>query len=210
MSSHHEHVIFLLQKKIIKNNWIRSVFVCTCTNFKKRQILSRCKLHRQMQSSCADLTPISMHVRHWFCLKHPKTERPRVSFSVSTSQKMLKASAHGNHLLQVATLKARSHQCNTCRNVSSDVWQATTHSLTSQYGIIETERRRNSELWKDYHGHVCEDYKKTATGLCRSHSSGAVWESRWPSWAVRPDEPSGFRGRKAILNHASGLVSACP
>ena len=28
------------------------------------------------------------------------------------------------------------------------------------------------------------------------HSSGAVWESRWPSWAVRPNEPSGFRGRK--------------
>ena len=42
------------------------------------------------------------------------------------------------------------------------------------------------------------------------HSSGAVWESRWPSWAVRPNEPSGFRGRKAILNHASALVSACP
>ena len=33
------------------------------------------------------------------------------------------------------------------------------------------------------------------------HSSGAVCETRWPSWAVRPKEPSGFRGRKAILNH---------
>ena len=42
------------------------------------------------------------------------------------------------------------------------------------------------------------------------HSSGAVWESRWTSWTVRPNEPSGFRGRKAILNHASALVSACP
>ena len=29
----------------------------------------------------------------------------------------------------------------------------------------------------------------------------------WPSWAVRPNEPSGFRRRKAILNHASALVS---
>ena len=27
-----------------------------------------------------------------------------------------------------------------------------------------------------------------------------MWELRWPSWAVRPNEPSGFRGRKAILN----------
>ena len=43
-----------------------------------------------------------------------------------------------------------------------------------------------------------------------SYSPGAVWESRWPSWAVRPNEPSGFRGRKAISNHASALVSACP
>ena len=27
---------------------------------------------------------------------------------------------------------------------------------------------------------------------------------------VRPNETSGFRGREAILNHASALVSACP
>ena len=37
-----------------------------------------------------------------------------------------------------------------------------------------------------------------------------MWESRWPSWAFRPNEPYGFRGRKAILNHAHALVSACP
>ena len=42
------------------------------------------------------------------------------------------------------------------------------------------------------------------------HSSGAVWESRWPSWAVCLNEPSGFHGRKELLNHASALVSACP
>ena len=30
------------------------------------------------------------------------------------------------------------------------------------------------------------------------------------SWAVRPNEPYGFRGRKAILNRAHALVSACP
>ena len=52
---------------------------------------------------------------------------------------------------------------------------------------------------------------KSCSHSCRiTHSSGAVWESRWPSWAVRPNEPSGSRGRKAILNHASALVSACP
>ena len=42
------------------------------------------------------------------------------------------------------------------------------------------------------------------------HSSGAVWESRWPSWAVRPNEPSGFRRRKDILNYGSALVTTCP
>ena len=47
----------------------------------------------------------------------------------------------------------------------------------------------------------------------RQHSSGAVWESRWPSWAVRPNEPSGFRGRKAItiepcfgIGHSLSLI----
>ena len=43
-----------------------------------------------------------------------------------------------------------------------------------------------------------------------SHSSGAVSESRWPSWAVRPNVPSGFRGRKELLNSASALVTTCP
>ena len=34
-----------------------------------------------------------------------------------------------------------------------------------------------------------------------------MWKSRWPSWAFRPNEPYGFCGRKAILNHAYALVS---
>ena len=42
------------------------------------------------------------------------------------------------------------------------------------------------------------------------YSSGAVWESRWTSWAVRPNEPSGFRGRKELLNRVSALVTTCP
>ena len=41
-------------------------------------------------------------------------------------------------------------------------------------------------------------------------SSGAVWESRWPYWAVRPNQPSGFRGHKELLNHALALVTTCP
>ena len=40
--------------------------------------------------------------------------------------------------------------------------------------------------------------------------SKALWEMRWPSCAGHPNEPYGFRGRKAILNHAHALVSSCP
>ena len=29
-------------------------------------------------------------------------------------------------------------------------------------------------------------------------------------WAVRPNEPSGFRGRKDLLHRASALVTTCP
>ena len=44
--------------------------------------------------------------------------------------------------------------------------------------------------------------------LCISHIVQELCESRGgrPGWAVRPNEPSGFRGRKAILNHASALM----
>ena len=56
----------------------------------------------------------------------------------------------------------------------------------------------------------CTQGHKIHVRFTETHSSGAVWESRWPSWAVRPNEPSGFRGRKDLLNHASALVTACP
>ena len=53
-------------------------------------------------------------------------------------------------------------------------------------------------------------YKSNLSIYLNVHSSGAVWESRWPSWAVRPNEPSGFRGRKELLNRASALATTCP
>ena len=53
-------------------------------------------------------------------------------------------------------------------------------------------------------------YKLFLMSNPKIHSSGAVWESRWTSWAVRPNEPSGFRGRKDLLHRASALVTTCP
>ena len=52
-------------------------------------------------------------------------------------------------------------------------------------------------------------YKESSTRVY-IHSSGAVWKSRWPSWAPRPNEPCGFCGRKGTLNHAYALVTFCP
>ena len=46
--------------------------------------------------------------------------------------------------------------------------------------------------------------------LTLTQSSGAVWRSRWPPWAPRPNEPYGFCGRKATLNHVHTLVSLSP
>ena len=53
-------------------------------------------------------------------------------------------------------------------------------------------------------------YKSDQSSSSLSHNSGAVSKSRWTSWAVRPNEPSGFRGSKDLLNHASALVPPCP
>ena len=39
---------------------------------------------------------------------------------------------------------------------------------------------------------------------------GAVWKSRWPSWAPRPNELYGFCGRKATMNHWSQFVPNMP
>ena len=52
---------------------------------------------------------------------------------------------------------------------------------------------------------ICTDTKWWIL-VCPYHSSGAVWESRWLSCAVRPNELYGFSGRKAVLNHAHACL----
>ena len=49
-----------------------------------------------------------------------------------------------------------------------------------------------------------------STNTLSVQSLGVVWKSRWPSRAFRPNEPYGFCGRKATLNHAHALASARP
>ena len=39
---------------------------------------------------------------------------------------------------------------------------------------------------------------------------GFIVQELCESRGGRPNEPSGFRGRKELLNHASALVTTCP
>ena len=55
-----------------------------------------------------------------------------------------------------------------------------------------------------------ECYEKGTAAKAQVQSLGAVWKSRWMSWASCPNEPYGFCGGKATLNHASALVTVCP
>ena len=70
--------------------------------------------------------------------------------------------------------------------------------------------QRNTQWMQWWLCHYCSLGYSQNTAQIHLHISGSVWESRWPSWAVCPNKPSGFRGRKAILNHVLALVSACP
>ena len=72
--------------------------------------------------------------------------------------------------------------------------------------IKKSQTRMTASALKQDPAHIKGSKERYLLG----HSSGAVWESRWPSWAVRPNEPSGFRGRKDLLNRASALVTTCP
>ena len=76
----------------------------------------------------------------------------------------------------------------------------------------DSPNKASKQLTPDEGNVTAETTSKTETVayLQEQHSSGAVWESRWTSWAVRPKEPSGFRGRKELLNRASALVTTCP
>ena len=81
--------------------------------------------------------------------------------------------------------------------------------------IIDDEQAIPATQWKcrlDRGSAARHRGRHLVVSQCRTpyHSSGAVWESRWTSWAVRPNEPSGFRGRKELLNRASALVTTCP
>ena len=80
--------------------------------------------------------------------------------------------------------------------------------LSSHAHDVDTSAQDAAKLVTGDFNHC--DLKKTLPRYEQIIVQELCESSRWPSWAVRPNEPSGFHGHKAILNHASALVSACP
>ena len=82
--------------------------------------------------------------------------------------------------------------------------RAPTSVISSALVFLEATHQPWGWTWKNM------PFLKPHNTTRNRHSSGAGLESRWPSWAVHPNKPYGFHGRKTILNHAHDLVSACP
>ena len=102
--------------------------------------------------------------------------------------------------------------CMKCRGMAHGCMVSTERAETAAVSLTWHQPRNNQTALQVHYFGGCSKmrYKQLVTHVESHHSSGAVWESRWLSWVVRPNEPSDFRGRKAILNHASAVVSACP
>ena len=103
--------------------------------------------------------------------------------------------------------------CNAMIHSQSDrPWQP--RKLQRRLGTVSTwghSWRARSRDWKqEWNAGLClqmAEQPKRPVKRCKSQahhcqSSGAVWKSRWPSWAFRPNEPYGFCGRKATPNRA--------
>ena len=75
---------------------------------------------------------------------------------------------------------------------------------------MSTDIREHEALHHHHHSLPLSVSLSLCLSVSVSVHGGAVWNSRWPSWAFRPNEPYGFCGRKATLNHASALVTVCP
>ena len=119
------------------------------------------------------------------------------------------------HIYTVCPLKGTSRAIHLYHPLAVTYYVLTSFRLV--LGCVTTHRHQQQHqeyiellLWDNViMGDHWAIYRVTGVYL-QSQSSGAVWKSRWPCWAFRPNEPYGFRGRKAILNHAHALVSACP
>ena len=67
-------------------------------------------------------------------------------------------------------------------------WQILQRASVVDCNVTQPWRQRTVDTWK-------KTFFLVITPALTKYSSG---KSRWTSWAVRPNEPSGFRGRKDL------------
>ena len=118
------------------------------------------------------------------------------------------------HEVQRFPISYTVRPCDSSQNYPFCLWKnQQTRELTGARKTSHEHNNKRSEspsLTPVWHASKYKVRKLQQRHVLNRHSSGAVWESRWPSWAVRPNEPSGFRGCKELLNRASALVTTCP
>ena len=84
----------------------------------------------------------------------------------------------------------------------------TLHSVTDDYSFGPAHVTQSSVLKKEKKSVVMKTLQPTLTYF---HRVQELCESRGGRPAApRPNEPYGFCGRKATLNHAYALVTVCP
>ena len=161
-----------------------------------------------MHLSCRTSGDVSIHLSsRTFCdlnIQLDQSSRTHVSSSVGFVCQWFEPAPMGQafelHILGMSgVLQNRSHLVSNLL-----VTQQSSNLITDYAGAKFTNSLQGVSLLGD------KIIKPANRSTGQNHSSGAVWESRWTSWAVRPKEPSGFRGRKELLNRASALVTTCP
>ena len=69
------------------------------------------------------------------------------------------------------------------------------HLPTHERNRLDAKSHEEKHHRHRHHHH----WSPSPSGTQIFQSSGAVWKSRWPSWAPVPNKPYGFCGRKATL-----------
>ena len=159
------------------------------------------------------LVAVSTAVRWWrWC----RASCPQMSVDIIIGDKLRPMREHGSVLLYVH----RNRKARVVRTESpgrpprlshSSAWTLTAvrnKVLYKDFRVRKATQGRPEQLSNKWDVTMHPDMGAQLHLPQSPQSSGAVWESRWPpSWAVRPNEPSGFRGREDLLNHASALVT---
>ena len=98
-------------------------------------------------------------------------------------------------------------------------WWSDTLSYTPSFFTITGRWRKNNSHAPSYcrksdfpsqtYHSLYQGFKVLLYLILWFQRSGAVWKSRWPSWAPVPNKPYGLCGRKATLNQPMSYSFQC-